>query len=120
MLPWSIAGLGIATAGAMLNPGPYEPRACVQDFADDFLAKGREALQRGDLQNAESRFIYVLNIGGPRADAYFGLAQIALERHQPDKALRLLKMCLALDPKHAGAVELNRCWNGNPETVKGH
>ena len=92
------AHLGLRTTRAMLNPGPWEPRATVRDFADDFLARGREALQAGNSEEAEGRFIYVLNIGGPRADAYFGLAQIAVERGQPQKALRLLKKCLALDP----------------------
>ena len=103
-----IAGLGLATAGAMLNPGPYEPRACVQDFANDFLGQGPRGIPAGrDFADAEGRFIYVLNIGGPRADAYFGLAQVALERHQPDKALRLLKMCLDLDPtaRRGGRIE---------------
>ncbi len=103
-----IVGLGLATAYAMTNQGPYEPRATVQDFADDFLARGREAFQRDELQEAEGGFIYVLNIGGPRADAYYGLAQIAVQRRQPQKAVRLLKKCLALDPQHAGAVELQR------------
>jgi tetratricopeptide (TPR) repeat protein len=103
-----IGGLGLATAHTMTNKGPYEPRATVQNFADDFLLEGREAFQQGKLQKAEGRFIYVLNIGGPRADAYYGLAQIAVERRQPQKALRLLKKCLALDPKHAEAVELER------------
>ena len=103
-----IAGLGLATARAMTNAGRYEERATVQDFANDFLLKGREAFQLGKLPEAERRFIYVLNIGGPRAVAYYGLAQIAVENHQPQKALRLLKKCLALDPQHAGAVELKR------------
>jgi tetratricopeptide (TPR) repeat protein len=109
-----IAGLGLATALAMMNQGPYEPRASVQDFVDDFLAKGREAFQRGQFQEAEGRFIYVLNIGGPRTDAYCGLAQIAIEHRQPQKAMRLLKKCLALDPKHAGAVELKRKFAKTP------
>lgn len=103
-----IGGLGLATARAMTNQGRYESRATVQDFADDFLLRGREAFQQGKLQEAESRFIYVLNIGGPRAAAYYGLAQIAIERHQPQKAMRLLRKCLALDPKHVDAVELER------------
>ena len=114
-----IVGLGLATAHAMTNQGPYESRAAVQDFADDFLAHGREEFQQGELEQAERRFIYVLNIGGPRADAYYGLAQIAVEHHQPQKALRLVKKCLALAPTNAEAVELERMLERPPAGLPG-
>ena len=103
-----IVALGLGTARAMMNQGPYEPRASVQDFADDFLIRARQAFQRGDWQEAESRCIYALNIAGPRADAYYGLAQVAAEEGQPQRAERLLARCLAIDPQHSAALGLQR------------
>ena len=90
------------------NPGPYEPRATVEQFAQDFTEKGFEALDRKDLREAEGRFVYVLNIGGPHAEAYYGLARIAAERGQGAKAERLIQKCLKLDPQHVRAVEWQR------------
>jgi hypothetical protein len=76
-----LLGLGVRTFVLLRNPGQYEPRATVQQFTDDFLQKGREALRRHDLGEAQYRFIYALNIGGPNTEAQAGLAQIAQERN---------------------------------------
>ena len=98
--------LGGHYVGAIRHPGRYEPRATAQDFANDFIARAFKAIEQGDLHEAQGRFIYALNIGGPNADAYSGLAEVALRRENTDKARALAKKALALDPGHAGAVEL--------------
>jgi hypothetical protein len=76
-----LLGLGVRSLVLLRNPGPLEPRATVSQFVDDFLQKGNEALRRHDLGEAQYRFIYALNIGGPCPEAYDGLAQIARERN---------------------------------------
>lgn len=100
-----IALLAINEAFVIRNPGPYEARATVEQFAQDFTQKGFEALDRKDLREAESRFVYVLNVGGPHVGAYYGLARIASERGQRAEANRLLQKGLQLDPQHVRAVE---------------
>ena len=77
----AMLGLGVRTLVLLRTPGPLEPRATVRQFVDDFLEKGNEALRRHDLGEAQYRFIYALNIGGPCPEAYDGLAQIARERN---------------------------------------
>jgi 4-amino-4-deoxy-L-arabinose transferase-like glycosyltransferase len=90
------------------HAGVAEPRATVQDFAADFISHGNAALAAGDLSEAESRFIYALNIGGPAADAYLGLARIARQRGQTAKARVFLRKCLQLDSRYPGAVEFGK------------
>jgi len=68
----------------------------------DFIEKGNAALAGGDLRGAEARFIYALNIGGPNADAYCGLARAALLRGQREQARRLVGRCLQLAPGMLG------------------
>ena len=74
----AIAGLGLATAYTLENQGPYEPWASVQDFADDFLARGRGAFRAGPVAGGPKplhlRVEYRRAAGGR---AYCGLAQIA-------------------------------------------
>jgi 4-amino-4-deoxy-L-arabinose transferase-like glycosyltransferase len=93
-----VAGLGVAYLPSAGNPGVHEPRATVRQFVDDFIAKGNEALAHDELREAESRFIYALNIGGPDADAYRGLAQVAAHRGQPQTAAAFLEKCRRLEP----------------------
>lgn len=100
--------LGILSAAAAWRPGLYEPRATVEDFVTDFTREADAAVQRGELREAEDRFIFVLNIGGPRPEAYYGLGLVAWRRDQPDKAERLLLKCLELDPDHQAAKQLLR------------
>ena len=97
-----------------LRAGTAEPRATVAQFAADFLRQGNAALAAGNLHDAEGRFIYVLNIGGPQADAYFGLAQIVQQRGQITKARALLTKCLQLDRQHPGTVELGKRLDDEP------
>lgn len=103
--------------GVIRRPGPCLPRATVEDFAGDFIDRAAEildraeALDRGELREAQlreaqHRFIYALNIGGGDADAYVGLAKVALLRKNPQKAKTLAKKALELDPKHPAAIQL--------------
>ncbi len=66
--------------------GPYQPRAGVEDFVDDFLGRAKTATVCGDLLSAQRNYIYVLNISGPNAQAYEGLAHLAIIQRQPEKA----------------------------------
>ena len=98
--------LGAGSVTAAMNPGRYEPRATVHDFAGDFIDKAHLALSRDDLREAKGRFSFVLNISGPNAEAYYGLALVARRRGQPEKAKSLLSKCLELDPNHPAAIQL--------------
>ncbi len=104
-----LAYLGIHYVPVAWHAGPHFARATVDDFVRDFLAKAHTAIEdRNDLREAQSRFVYVLNIGGPQADAYYGLALVAHRRNQTAKAKKLLAQCLAIDPDHEKAIELRR------------
>ena len=100
--------LAVHYAPIALRPGEFAPRASVRDFAVDFIRRGNVALAAGQTEEAEARFIYALNIGGPDADAYFGLATIAHRRGRDEQARRLLDKCLRLDSGRPQAVELRK------------
>jgi len=95
--------LGVRYVGVARRPGERQRRATVQQFVDDFLRRAEAALDRGHLREAESRYIFVLNIGGSDARAYYGLALVALRRGQNDKAESMLLKCLQVDPGHEPA-----------------
>lgn len=103
--------LTVVYLAAVWRPGTYAPRASVADFVEDFnrrahAALGREDLSEADLHEAHRRFIYMLNIGGPDADAYYGLGLVADRRGRPQQARSMLEKCLQLDPQHEAALQL--------------
>ena len=97
--------LGLHYLPMACQAGPKHPQPTVDQIAADFLHRADAAVGRNDLGEAKSRFIYVLNISGPNADAYYGLARVAHQRGKPEKAESLLQKCLELDPEHKRAVE---------------
>ena len=102
-----LAYLGVHYLPVAWRPGPYHHTPpTVDKFATDFILEGYELLDRGEVRQAESRFIYALNIGGPRAGAYCGLALVAGRRGRPEKAEAFALKCLELDPKHRRAIQL--------------
>jgi thioredoxin-like negative regulator of GroEL len=78
----------------------------VEDFVVDFHRRAETAIRRGDLREAEDRFIFILNIGGANADAYYGLARVAVSRGQRERAQVMLRRCLEVDPDHQQARRL--------------
>jgi len=111
LLDWAAGGGRVPTVAAFLllgylgaqvlpvawHEGPEHPRATIQDIVENTFREADKAMRAGDLLGAERRFIYVLNLSGPNADAYHGLAEIAARRHKPEKAESLRKKALALD-----------------------
>ena len=70
------------------------------------FAAGQAALQRGDLDAAESAFRKVLAADASSAAAYANLGVIAMRRQQCDHALALLQKAEKLEPAMAG-IRLN-------------
>jgi len=95
--------LGVHYVPVAQRSGEYQPRATVNDFVTDFLAAAEVAVDRGNLRAAESRYVFVLNIGGSNAEAYYGLGRVAMHRGQTKKAKSLLLKCLEVDPGHEPA-----------------
>lgn len=63
------------------------------------IRKGEEALAKGDLEAAEEAFEQALVKGGAGTlDAFCGLAQVHLDRGEPDSAERALKEAEKIDP----------------------
>ena len=63
------------------------------------IRKGEEALVKGDLEAAEEAFEQALVKGGAGTlDACCGLAQVHLDRGEPDSAERALKEAEKIDP----------------------
>jgi len=105
---------------AAWREGPCQSRDTVEDLAASFLEEGNGKLDEGELRQAESRFIYVLNIAGPHADAYLGLARVAEQRARPAAAERMLQRALKLDPGHPGALQWRRRTSIPPDAAGGH
>jgi 4-amino-4-deoxy-L-arabinose transferase-like glycosyltransferase len=69
--------------------GPYAPRTTVDDLIDRTLDEGHRFLEEGRVFDSRRQFIYVLNLGGPNAEAYYGLADVAQRRGYPENAAAL-------------------------------
>ncbi|NQU24905.1 MAG: glycosyltransferase family 39 protein [Candidatus Nealsonbacteria bacterium] len=82
-----LIGLGARSVTMLWYPGKKEPRTTVEKIVTDFIARADKAIERGDLDEAQNRFVYVLNIGGPNADAYHGLARVANLQGRRDRAI---------------------------------
>ncbi|MBN2475930.1 MAG: glycosyltransferase family 39 protein [Pirellulales bacterium] len=107
--------LGAHYVPVALRSGEAQPRATVRQFVDDFLRRADAALRRGNLREAESRYVFMLNLGGPNAEAFYGLATVAAMRGQTEKAELLLQKCLELDPDHEAASERLRQLRARPK-----
>jgi 4-amino-4-deoxy-L-arabinose transferase-like glycosyltransferase len=106
-----LCGLGAANLSWLWNHGSYRPRATVEEFAADFIRRGNDLLAKeeptaDDLHQARQRFIYVLNLAGPNAEAYAGLARVAILRGNDERARTMAQKALALEPGHGRAREL--------------
>lgn len=97
--------LGIHYLPLARRVGTPRPRATVEQFAADFIRRAHDDLRRGDLRSAEGRFVFVLNIAGADAEAYYGLGLVALRRGRIERARRMLSRCLEVDPGHRQAQQ---------------
>src|SRR5690242_15026759 len=68
--------------------------------------QGQKALQKGDLDGAETAFRKVIAADPRAAGAYSNLGVIAMRRKQWDQALKLLKTAEKLEP-HLAGIRLN-------------
>ena len=112
--------LAVNCAVVVRLPGRHEPRATVAQFVEGFLTEAQDAMDRSQLatgrgdspeadklhREAQSRYIFVLNIGGSNAEAYYGLARVALRHGQAKRAESLLLKCLEVDTDHQPARQL--------------
>ncbi len=98
-----VACLGIHYVPIARRAGPDLPRATMQEFVDDFLTRAAVAMQQGNHAEARDRFIFVLNMGGPHEEAYYGLGLVALQEGRPEIAAPLLRKCLGMAPNHQRA-----------------
>jgi Tfp pilus assembly protein PilF len=78
---------------------PAEPEA-----VRILLDLGAEALRRGELAPARSRYERALAAAPESVEARVGLARLALAESRPDEAERMLAEALARDPEHPGAL----------------
>jgi tetratricopeptide (TPR) repeat protein len=69
--------------------------------------QGLKALARGDDKNAETAFQAVLKDDPKRYEALLGLAEIALQRNEPDAARRYIEQARAVAPKQ---VDVETAW----------
>lgn len=102
----ALAYLAFAVLPAAWRAGPALPRADVEAFVADTLRRAETAIARGDWEEARNRFLFVLNLGGPRAEAYCGLARVAVHDADLPAARRMIDKCLRLEPGHAEALRL--------------
>ena len=90
-IPWfaavTLTGyLGLHVVPIAWQAGRFAPRRTVADFVRNSSNAGDAAVERGQLDSATLRYIYVLNIGGPNPHAYLGLARIAELRGDRQRA----------------------------------
>lgn len=78
-------------------PSPY------RDDAQHLLAQGVTMLRGGDLVQAETSFLLVIELLPRDPRAYDGLGAVHLRRSNKEDALLMFQKAVALDPKYAPA-----------------
>lgn len=106
-----LALLTLVCAGAAQTPG--QPDALKQQ-----LQIGAEALQRGDVANAESHFQRVIAEAPTLPDGYLGLGMVQLREGKPEDASRALEHAAELNPQLPGThlfLGIAQYQTGQPE-----
>ena len=68
------------------------------------VVEGEVALQAGDLENAEAKFINAIRIDSKNEGAYFGLAGVYLQKEEREEAKDTLEFLLKISPQNVKAL----------------
>lgn len=82
---------------------PLAAQAPEQAAVLQLIRDGRDAMQRGDLLEAETQFKKATSAAPTFSDAYLGLGLVQLRRGESDDSIRSLQHATELNPKLPGA-----------------
>jgi tetratricopeptide (TPR) repeat protein len=81
-------------------------RADDSNKATESYNQGKEALQKGNLEQAIDAFTEAIRLDPKHTESYVGRGQAYLAKQMPDDASKDLDQAIQIDPKHAGAHSL--------------
>ena len=78
---------------------------------DQLIAEAEAFAKAGEIENAENKYLSVLNVDPDSASAHYGLGTIAMQCNQPEHALKCLRRAQTLEPEAVDiAFNLGHCY----------